>query len=449
VSFRTRLALASSAAVAIAVIAASAGAYAIVRDELRDEIDRSLRERSAFVEPGFRMRHPRFPKPALGGASGYLQLVGSDGSQVRLDGEEIALPVSERTIELAREGGPEFLTDATVNGTHVRILTAQVAPGVAMQLARPLEEVDAVLSRLRWLFSIVSLLGIGLAATLGLAITRTAAAPLRDLHDALDEITSTGDLSRRVEVSGRDELAQLAESFNRMLGALEASVTAQRQLVADASHELRTPLTSLRTNVEVLARGDALEPDDRAALLRDVEAQLDELTALVADVVELARDGEPVAHVEDVRLDLVAADAVERARRHRPDIDFALEAEESVVRGASDRIGRAIGNLLDNAAKWSSPDGRVEVRVAGGEVTVRDYGPGIDEADLPHVFDRFYRAPAARGLPGSGLGLAIVRQVAEQHGGSASAERAEGGGTLVRLRLAPEGPEGAATRETA
>lgn len=439
-SFRTRLALASSAAVAVAVVAASAAAYAVVRDELRDEIDQSLQERAGYVEgPGRFGRGYHFPKPALGGAGGYLQLVSKDGSLLRLDGAEIALPVSDRTLRTAREGGTQYLTDATVDGTHVRILTAQVAPGIAMQLARPLDEVDGVLSRLRWLFAGISVLGIALAGGLGLAITRTASAPLRHLHDTVDEITSTGDLGRRVEVPGGDELARLATSFNEMLAALESSVGAQRQLVADASHELRTPLTSLRTNVEVLGRADELEPRDRDALLADVQAQIDELTALVADVVELARDGEPVSHVEDVRLDLVAADAVERARRHRPAIDFVLEAEETVVPGAADRIGRAVGNLLDNAAKWSPPGGRVEVRVAGGEVTVRDHGPGIDDADLPHVFDRFYRAPAARGTPGSGLGLAIVRQVADQHGGEARAERPEGGGTLVRLRLSANG----------
>jgi two-component system sensor histidine kinase MprB len=438
-TFRTRLALASSAAVAIAVVAASAGAYAVVRDELRDEIDQSLRERAAYVEAPDRHGHrrPRFPKPQLGGAGGYLQLVGQDGSLLRLDGEDVQLPVSARTLATARDGGREYLSDATVDGTHVRILTAPVAPGVAMQLARPLDEVDGVLSRLRWLFSVISLLGIGLAGALGLAITRTASAPLRELHDTVDEITSTGDLGRRVDVRGGDELAQLAASFNEMLAALEQSVGAQRQLVADASHELRTPLTSLRTNVEVLARAEKLDPADREALLRDVQAQLDELTALVADVVELARDGEAAAHVEDVRLDLVVRDAIERAQRHRPGVVFALAADESVVSGAADRIGRAVSNLLDNAAKWSPPGGTVEVRVKEGEISVRDRGPGIDEADLPHVFDRFYRAAAARGMPGSGLGLAIVRQVAEQHGGTATAERAEGGGTIVRLRLGP------------
>jgi two-component system sensor histidine kinase MprB len=220
-----------------------------------------------------------------------------------------------------------------------------------------------------------------------------------------------------------------------MLGALEDSTRAQRQLVADASHELRTPLTSLRTNIEVLASERELAPGERRKLLTDVVDQLGEMTTLIAELIELARGQQHPAEPEDVRLDLVAAGAVERARRDRPGVEFAFESEETLVRGVPSTLERAIGNLLDNAAKWSPPGGTVELRVGGSEVTVRDHGPGIDEEDLPYVFDRFYRARAARGLPGSGLGLAIVKQVAETHGGTVVAERAEGGGTLMRFRL--------------
>jgi two-component system sensor histidine kinase MprB len=219
-----------------------------------------------------------------------------------------------------------------------------------------------------------------------------------------------------------------------MLEALSSSQQAQRQLVADASHELRTPLTSLRTNIEVLS-SDALPPEDRERLLADVVAQLSELTLLVSDLVDLARGDEPAAVPEDVRLDLLVADAIERARRHAPDKTFFTELEPSLVEGVPGRLDRAVANLIDNAAKWSPAGGQIEVTVRGGEVSVRDHGPGIAESDLPHVFDRFYRAPAARGLPGSGLGLAIVRQVAESHGGTIVAERANGGGARMRLTL--------------
>ena len=214
-----------------------------------------------------------------------------------------------------------------------------------------------------------------------------------------------------------------------MLGALEDSARAQRQLVSDASHELRTPLTSLRTNIEVLARDETLPPGEREKLLRDVTEQLLEMTALIAELVELARGDQVPAEPEDVRLDLAAADAIERTRRNHPGLSFKPELEESLIRGVPPTIERAISNLLDNAAKWSPAGGEIEVTVRDGEVDVRDHGPGIDDEDLPFVFDRFYRAPAARGLPGSGLGLAIVRQVAEAHGGTVTAEAAEGGGT--------------------
>jgi two-component system sensor histidine kinase MprB len=225
-----------------------------------------------------------------------------------------------------------------------------------------------------------------------------------------------------------------------MLGALEESTRAQRQLVADASHELRTPLTSLRTNIEVLASDRALPPEERGRLLSDVVEQLGEMTTLISELIELARAEQQTAHPEDVRLDLIAGEALERARRNRPSIRFTIDLEETVVHGVPATLERAIGNLLDNAAKWSPSGGEVHVEVRNGQVTVRDHGPGISEEDLPYVFDRFYRARSARGLPGSGLGLAIVRQVAEAHGGEVVAERADGGGTRMILRLEGRSP---------
>jgi two-component system sensor histidine kinase MprB len=227
-----------------------------------------------------------------------------------------------------------------------------------------------------------------------------------------------------------------------MLASLEESARSRRRFVADASHELRTPLTSLRTNIEVLARAEALPPDERERLLADVVEQLAEMSELVAELVALDRVEDGPDQREDVRLDLLAAEAIERARRNRGGVTFTPALEESVVHGVPGSIERAIGNLLDNAAKWSPAGGAVEVTVREGEVVVRDHGPGIDEDDLPYVFDRFYRAASARGQPGSGLGLAIVRQVAEAHGGEVTAARADGGGTLVRLRFPQAGGNG-------
>jgi two-component system sensor histidine kinase MprB len=433
-SFRTRLALASSAAVAVAVILASGGAYLLVRDSLRGEVDDALHERADLPELLPRIVRPRpLPPAPFGGASGFFQIVSADGEVARPTGSP-ALPAGSRERRVASGEEDEFLTDAKVAGVHLRVLTTPLPGGLAFQIARPLDEVDSVLSRLRLLLVLVSLAGIALATALGLVVTRTATAPVRRLIGTAEQIAATGDPTRRVETAGSDELARLGEAFNQMLAALERSLGAQRQLVADASHELRTPLTSLRTNVELLASG-RLAKAERTAALEAAGVQVEELSALVSDLVELGRDGEQPPELEDVRLDLLVVDAVERAQRHAPGVRFELDAQEVTVRGAPDRLHRAVSNLLDNAARWSPPGEPVEVGVRDGEITVRDHGPGIAEGERSRVFDRFYRAPDARGTPGSGLGLAIVRRVAEIHHGSATAEEAPGGGALLRLRL--------------
>jgi two-component system sensor histidine kinase MprB len=438
-SFRARLALVAAAAVALAVVAASAIVYVVVRGELYAPIDKQLRKTADhMVEDQAEGQVPRaffFPQPELGGAGGYPQVVKPSGPPILPPGAEINLPVDERDRGVAHGGRSDFYRDAHVAGTHVRILTFEYRPGFAVMVARSLSEVDDALGRIRWLLIAIAATGIAVAAVLGLLVARAALAPVRRLTDTTERVTETGDLSERIDARGKDELSRLAASFNTMLGALEESTRAQRQLVADASHELRTPLTSLRTNVEVLAGGRELPPGERERLLTDVIEQTAELTNLIAELIELARGELQPTEPEDVRLDLVAAQAVERARRDRPGITFTTDLAESVVHGVPANIERALANLLDNAAKWSPPGGEVEVSVENGSVTVRDHGPGIDAEDLPFVFDRFYRAASARGMPGSGLGLAIVRQVAEAHGGVVTAERAEGGGTRVILRL--------------
>jgi two-component system sensor histidine kinase MprB len=442
-SFRARLTIAAAAAVAIAVVIASIVVYFVVRNELRAPVDDALAERAeelTHIPPGDLSLIFASPRGKLGGAIGYPQVVTADGRTFRPPGETASLPVGEEVLEVARGERDRYLDDATVDGTHVRYITVPYAD-FALQLARPLTEVDDSLEQIRTLLLVISLGGIGAAAALGLVVTRAALAPVRRLTETTERVTETGDLSERIDTSGRDELGRLAASFNAMLGALEELTRAQRQLVLDASHELRTPLTSLRTNIEVLAGEKGLPGDERKRLVDDVLEQLDELTTLIGELMVLARGEQPPAEPEDVRLDLVTADTVERMRRNRPGVTFATDLEESTVHGVPATIERAVGNLLDNAAKWSPPGGKVEVAVRDGQLTVRDHGPGIDDADLPHVFDRFYRAPSARGMPGSGLGLAIVQQVAEAHGGEVVAERAEGGGTRVTLRLDGRGAE--------
>ncbi|WP_327047516.1 HAMP domain-containing histidine kinase [Microbispora sp. NBC_01189] len=287
---------------------------------------------------------------------------------------------------------------------------------------------------LGWPFVAVAVGGLVLSGALGWLAARAALRPVNALKDAAGRVATTRDLTTRIQVSGDDELSSLARSFNAMLDALERSAKSQKRLVADASHELRTPLTAVRTNVELLIRGN-LPQEDRDAASRAVMSGLEELTALVADVVELARDEEPAVLVEQVRFDELVSREVARAARHWPATAYSVSVEPAVVRGVPDRLARAVGNLLDNAAKYSPGGGRVEVSLRDGVLIVRDHGPGISADDLPHVFDRFYRAPSARALPGSGLGLAIVGQVVDSHGGSVSAGPAPGGGTLVRLAL--------------
>jgi two-component system, OmpR family, sensor histidine kinase MprB len=440
-TFRRRLILLSAAAVAIAVVLASAIVFVVVRGQLRGQVDDQLRTLvDEIVVPTGVPGSPNrgvlvLPPDPLGRTAGYAQVVQPDGTVVRPRGRAVDVPVSQHTIDAAAGRAHAFFTDENVNDVHVRVYTSPLPTGGAVQAVRSLDQVDRTMRRLGLALLLVSLGGIALAIWLGRLVARAALKPVSQLTSAAEHVARTRDLSRRMDTSGRDELSRLGASFNTMLEALEVSQKAQRQLVADASHELRTPLTSLRTNIEVLAGTDALPPEDRRRLLRDVVGQLDELTVLVSDLVDLARGTEPDLESEDVRLDMVVEDAVERARRHAPDKRFVTDLEPFLVRGVPARLDRAVSNLLDNAAKWSPSGGRIEVVMRDGEVSVRDHGPGIDEADLPFIFDRFYRASTARGLPGSGLGLAIVRQVAESHGGSVSAESPTGGGALLRLRV--------------
>ncbi len=463
-NLRRRVIVLSGVAVAVAVAAVSIVTYLLVRDELRGRVDSELRrDVSTYFSGGFSADPPPLeidnanrstraeltpragaratrrlflPEGPFGGRSLYAQVVPSDGSVYRPGGPRTQLQSLGRARAVAAGDADQYFTDIQADGAHLRVYTARIGRNQAVQVARPLGEVDNTLSQLAVIFSVVSLGGIALAGVLGWFVSRAAVAPVERLRRAAEEVATTRDLSRRIETTGNDELSALAGSFNQMLNALESSLNAQRQLVADASHELRTPLASLRTNIEVLTHSDLIDEQERRALLADVVAQLEELTALVVDLVDLARETErehepPTA----VRLDLVAASAIERARSHAATASFELDATPTSVTAVNGRIERAVSNLLDNAVKWSPPGGRIEVRVADGELSVRDHGPGIAVEDIDHVFDRFYRSALARGLPGSGLGLAIVRQVAETSGGTVFAENAPGGGARLVLRL--------------
>ncbi len=441
-ALRARLTLMSAVVVGVTLVLASVVAYAAVRSQQRGQVEDALRGNAAFYQrlaarlSGAPQGPPRerTPPPNLGGPGGYAQLVRPDGSVIELvPGGGLALPVTREAIATAQGGSDGGFSDAHAEGLHLRVLTAPLGPVGAVQVARSLEDADRVLDRLRGVLVALVAAGTALAALASRLLARRVVAPVTELTQAAEHIETTGDLGRRVEAGGDDEVGRMAQHFNAMLARLQTSQAQQRQLVADASHELRTPVTSLRTNVEVLRDAPAMDDADRRALLDDVVEQAEELGNLVGDVISLARDGEAPPATEDVRLDELVAEAVVRARRHAPAVSFSLLTEPTVVAGAPDRLGRAVNNLLDNAAQHAD---RIEVTVAGdGVVAVRDHGPGVPPEDAPHVFDRFYRGSTARGRHGSGLGLAIVRQVAEAHGGSVRVESPEDGGARFVLAL--------------
>jgi two-component system sensor histidine kinase MprB len=451
-SLKARLSLSAGAAMGAATLLISAVIYFGVSSQLHAQIDFSLRDRAQtlaaiagrggnpFYFRETRESGPEFPYPIpddkLGGPTGLTQFVLTNGTVLRPAEQDVAIPTNEATQDVAQGRRQAFYSSMNLEGGHIRVLTTPFGRGAALQVARPLDEVDQVLAKLVGILGALMVAGSVLAAGLARVVSSAALTPVRDLTEAAEKVATTKDLAHRIARKGSDELGRLASSFNAMLEALDASLKAQRRLVADASHELRTPLTSLRTNIEVLAKADSLSGVEKEKLLRDVVGQLDELTVLMADLIDLARGDEPELETEEVRLDLLTGDAVERARRHWPSVRFVTDLQESTVRAIPSRIEKAVMNLLDNAAKWSPPDGEVHVEVAGGQVRIRDHGPGISESDLSQVFDRFYRADDARGMAGSGLGLAIVRQVASSHRGTVTAANAEdGGGAVMTLTL--------------
>jgi two-component system sensor histidine kinase MprB len=492
VSLRLRIAAVGGVAVALAVLAAAVGIYLAVRSDLRGQIDQSLTQRAQeffgapapgdHAGPGDdlpsagkgtsgtgagggavpRALHarlddrgplPNFVQPGrFGGAAGYVQFVSAKGAVDAPGGQGSTpqIPPSARDRQIAASGHGRALSDRTVKGTHLRVLTlgtaaasgargagtTGAAAGGAVMIARPLSEVDHDLHRILLILLIVGVAGIALGAVLGALVARTALAPIVRFTRRTESLAGKLDLSERLDVSGGEELERLATSFNRTLDALEHSLLAQRQLIADASHELRTPIASLRANIQTLEDAHRLAPGEQQRLRADIIDELDELTTLVGDVVELARGSRAPSERGEVRLDELADEAVARTRR-RGELSFELDLQPTVVRGEADRINRAISNLLDNARKWSPPGGVVEVSLRDGVLVVRDHGPGFGEHELGKVFERFYRSESARKLPGSGLGLAIVRQAAEAHGGYARAANAEGGGARMEVSFGP------------
>ena len=443
-SFRLRITVLAAVAVAIAVVGAAAGTYVVLQQQLEHQIDQSLTAgANAAKEQGprgyDRGGRPPFgdPTQTISGRSDvFAQQIDANGRVLRADYSQ---PVPALVTSAAKEvvtTQRDTTFDTTISGTHYRVYVVPYSTNTALELARSMDDVDAVLAETRTRLILIALGGVLLAAALGAVVARAALRPVERLTGVIEEVARTRDLSRRVASGGgHDELSRLAASFNEMLGALDVSLRQQRQLVADASHELRTPLTSLRTNLELLARGEPTDEVERRTVLTDVVGQMERLSTLVADLIDLARDEETSLPIEELRLDEVVEDAVAGVRGRYPGVLFTVSSRPSTIPGVRSRISRAVTNLLDNAGKWSPAGGIVEVSVAEGEVIVRDHGPGVAPEDAQHVFDRFWRSSTARGMPGSGLGLSIVKDVAEKHGGSVAFEPAGGGGARFRLRL--------------
>ena len=469
-TLRARVAL--LVAVVVTVVVASVGVSAVraARAELTEEVDEDLLGRAAVVAArprgdfwsGSLERGHSGTASLERGHSGIASLLGADplGSLVSFDayarvivtdldsdagdevrGGHVILALDNKIgtvpdvgrLERARRSGL-VLDTVNTRGRNLRLMTVRAGDGVFVQVARPLGEVDRAVADLALKVLLLGSLAVAVAAAGAWFLAGRAVRPILRLADTAEQIAETGDLDRDVEGSGTGEVGRLARSFRTMLAALDRSRRQQRRLVMDASHELRTPLTSLRTNVDLLRRGEELPPEDRAAALDDVDAELGELTDLVTELVDLAAEVRTDEQLQLIEMAEVVEPVVQRARR-RSGREITVRVDRGgPLEGRPEALARAVRNLVDNAVKFSG-SGPVEVVVDGGSVTVHDAGPGVPEADRERIFERFHRLDTDRDQPGSGLGLAIVRQVAEAHRGTAEVGTSPLGGASVTLRI--------------
>ena len=439
-SLASRVTILTALAVGLVVAGLSASVYFTVRMQMNSTLDDSLYQRARLAAKSSTLQQlvgADIPAAALGAGDVQIAFVYSN-STVYFPGQagrDVFLKLAEPELAVATGDQTSSIRTVKVGKERYRVVTVPTRmSGQALVVAQSLASQEQVLHRLGIVMLLFGLFGVGTAAFAGWGVAVNGLRPVRRLTQSVEEI-SPNDLAP-LPVEGDDEIARLATAFNGLLAALAASQERQRQLIADAGHELRTPLTSMRTNIDLLTQADlALEPEQRAELLADVRAQMEELTSLIGDLVELARDEPLPPVVEAVELHEIVDHAVARVRLRAPSVTYTVDADPWWVVGESAALERAVTNLLDNAAKWSPPDGTVHVTLRDGSLTVDDEGPGIAEADRPHVFDRFYRAAESRAMPGSGLGLSIVRQTAERHGGTVAAEEAPTGGARLVFRV--------------
>lgn len=443
-SLASRVTLLTTIAVGLVVAMLSIATYALMRHQLVASTDDNLMERARAAAASSALlvlTQDEIPAAVISTAEIRIAFYDADGV-VHIPDRVGGFPhLSTPELAVAQLKSPSSIRTIAVGDRDYRVVavpTVVTGEPRALVLAQALTPQEHLLHRLGLVMLFCGLVGVAVAAFAGWGVAVNGLRPVRRLTSSVEKI-SPSDLAP-LPLEGDDEIARLTSAFNRLLAALAASRERQRQLIADAGHELRTPLTSMRTNIELLTQADAsgdlrLTAEQRAELLGDVRAQMEELTSLIGDLVELARD-EPLAPVvEGVGLHDVLDHAVARVRLRAPSVTFAVDADPWWVVGEAGGLERAVTNLLDNAAKWSPSGGTVHVTLRDGLLIVDDEGPGIADADLPHVFDRFYRAAESRAMPGSGLGLSIVRQTAERHGGSVSAGHAPTGGARLVLRL--------------
>ena len=475
VGVRARVALVSAVALSIAIAASSSVVYLVVRHDLIARVDGTLRHRARVLEKrwtklGLGTLTAGAGRPSRGTSPPTLlaQVFTARGTVLGSVRAGISPHVTPQARRVAAGVAPRYFSTASLGIGPVRMLVVPLGGGLGLEVASPDAGLVDELGHLTLVLAVTAAAGVVLALGLGAAVAGVALRPVRHLTLAAERLAVNRSLEAEIQVAGNDELGRLGRSINALLSALHRSQQAQRQLVADASHELRTPITSLRTNVEVLVGTSSLDEDERQQLVEDISGELRSLSRLVDDLIDLARDEArtltPGAR-RTVALDELVRDVVDRQARLHRNVRFTCDLAPVHVVGVPEDLERAVANVLDNAAKWS-PDGcAVEVRLRraeGGEpaepsrrrlparglrepedrsggaravLTVADAGPGVAEADLPHVFERFYRGAGARSVPGSGLGLAIVQRVAEAHLGGVRLASSAGSGTQATLWL--------------
>lgn len=443
-SLRSRLAISFAAFAATAVLVVAITGYITTARALKFEIDRTLVGYSERLENpdggfitalcGIRVTDAEThagPIPELPGSR--VQCIDSAGSRV-VSATSGALPLSRSDRLIARSGGvSKFSIFSTDEGAY-RVLTVAVPGGGAVQIARSLAEVERALETLRLRSAILGFFVIVTGGLVGWLIAVFITRPLADLTATAEQIAQTGDLTTAIRTQGNDEVGRLGMAFGVMISALRQSRREQQQLGQDAGHELRTPLTSLRANIDTLSRHPNLDSETRSRVVEDLNSEARELTALTEELLNLVTDQQDYEATQVCDLAELLERAVDRASR-RSDHVYSLTAAPFPMEAREGRVLRAVGNLLENAAKFSPNGSPIEIFESGGVITVRDHGVGFTPSDIPMVFRRFYRSDSARALPGSGLGLAIVAQVAAEYGGEVAAQNAEGGGALMTLIL--------------